>query len=158
VTLTGEATAIPVEVDGRAKEEVEEASRQSDPRRLYLNIEDIEGEVDPGSVYGVYVNLPKGADAKEREAHHVTNVSFFGIERAKNPREDEHAHSLRVSVDVGHILSAVSETDRWDGKPIDVTFYPLTLSPGEGQGDEYKREEPAKDPPVKIGRVSLSVE
>ena len=158
VTLTGEATAIPVEVDDRAKEEVEEASRQSDPRRLYLNIEDIEGEVDPGSVYGVYVNLPQGADAKEREAHHVTNVSFFGIERAKNPREDEHAHSLRVSVDVGHILSAVSETDRWDGKPIDVTFYPLTLSPGEGQGDEYKQEEPAKDPPVKIGRVSLSVE
>jgi hypothetical protein len=63
-----------------------------------------------------------------------------------------------VSVDVGHILSSVSETDKWDGKPIDVTFYPLTLSPGEGQGDEYKEEESAKDPPVKIGRVSLSVE
>jgi tyrosinase len=159
VTLTGETAAIPVEVDERAKEEVEEASRNSDPRRLYLNIEDIEGEVDPGSVYGVYVNLPKDADAEKREAHHVTNVSFFGIERARNPRDDDHSHGLRVSVDVGHILSAVSESDRWDGKPIDVTFYPLTLTPGEGQSDEYLKAERAEEhPPVHIGRVSLSVE
>ncbi|HEU4944270.1 MAG TPA: tyrosinase family protein, partial [Solirubrobacterales bacterium] len=159
VTLTGETAAIPVEVDERAKEEVVEASLDSNPRRLYLNIEDIEGEVDPGIVYGVYVNLPEDAPAKERRAHHVTNVSFFGIERARNPREDEHSHSLRVSVDVGHILSAVGEEGQWDGKPIDVTFLPLTLAPGEGQGDEYLKEARAEEhPPVHIGRVSLSVE
>jgi tyrosinase len=159
VTLTGETAAVPVEVDDRAKDEVAEASRNSDPRRLYLNIEDIEGEVDPGTVYGVYVNLPEGANPEEREAHHVTNVSFFGIERAKNPREDEHSHSLRVSVDVGHVLSALGEEDEWDRKPIDVTFYPLYLAPGEGQGDEYLKKEQAEEhPPIRVGRVSLSIE
>lgn len=159
VTLTGDAAAIPVEVDERAKEEVAEASRKSDPRRLYLNIEDIEGEVNPGSVYGVYVNLPEDAGEGELEAHHVTNVSFFGIERARNPREDEHSHSLRVSVDVGHLLASLGEEGRWDGRPIDVTFRPLTLSPGEGQTDEYLRAASLEEhPPVHIGRVSLSVE
>lgn len=159
VTLTGSTAAVPVEVDERAKEEVTEASRRSDPRRLYLNIEDIEGEVNPGSVYGVYVNLPEGAGGEQLEAHHVTNVSFFGIERARNPREDEHSHSLRVSVDVGHLLSALGEGGEWDGKPIDVTFRPLTLGPGEGQSEEHLREQtPGEHVPVHIGRVSLSVE
>jgi tyrosinase len=156
VTLTGSTEAIPVEVDERAKEEVSEASRKSDPRRLYLNIEDIEGEVNPGTVYGVYVNLPDDADHEQLEAHHVTNVSFFGIERARDPRDDEHSHGLRVSVDVGHILSSLGEDDRWDGKPIDVTFRPLELIPAEGQ--EQARAEAPEDPPVHIGRVSLSVE
>jgi len=159
VTLTGGTAAIPVEVDDRAKEEVTEASRESDPRRLYLNIENIEGEVNPGSVYGVYVNLPEDAGEADLEGHHVTNVAFFGIERARNPRDDEHPHSLRVSVDVGHLLSALGEEGQWDGKPIDVTFRPLTLVPGEGQTEEYLREQaPEEHPPVHIGRVSLSVE
>jgi tyrosinase len=159
VTLTGSTAAIPVEVDERARQEVSDASRASDPRRLYLNIEDIEGEVNPGSVYGVYVNLPEAASGEELEQHHVTNVSFFGIERARNPRDDEHSHSLRVSVDVGHILSALGEDGRWDGKPIDVTFRPLTLSPGEDQTEEdLQAETPGEHPPVQIGRVSLSVE
>jgi tyrosinase len=159
VTLTGETAAVPVEVDERAKEEVAEASRKTDPRRLYLNIEDIEGEVNPGSVYGVYVNLPDSPSSEELKAHHVTNVSFFGIERARNPRDDEHSHSLRVSVDVGHILSAIGDEDKWDEKPIDVSFRPLTLTPGEGQSDEYLKAEQAEEhPPVHIGRVSLSVE
>ncbi len=159
VSLTGGEAAIPVEVDERARDEVMEASRESDPRRLYLNIEDIEGESNPGTVYGVYVNLPEGAGEKEAEAHHVTNVSFFGIERARNPREDEHSHSLRVSVDVGHLLSALGKEGRWDGKPIDVTFRPLSLAPGEGQSEDYLRsQQPEEHVPVHVGRVSLSVE
>ena len=160
VSLTGGDEAIPVEVDERARQEVTEASRESDPRRLYLNIEDIEGDVNPGSVYGVYVNLPEGASDEQLEAHHVTNVSFFGIERARNPRKDEPSHSLRVSVDVGHLLGALGEGGEWDGTPIDVTFRPLTLARGEGQSeDEYRRlQEPEEHPPVHVGRVSLSVE
>ena len=159
VTLSGSDEAIPVEVDERAKEEVTEASRDTNPRRLYLNIEDIEGETNPGTAYGVYVNLPDEPSEEDLETHHVTNVSFFGIERARNPRDDEHPHSLRVSVDVGHLLRALGEGGEWDGNPIDVSFRPLTLDPGEGQTYEYLREQtPEEHPPVHIGRVSLSVE
>lgn len=159
VSLTGETTAIRVEVDERAEEEVAGASRESDPRRLYLNIEDIEGDRNPGTVYGVYVNLPDDPGEKDLEAHLVTNVSFFGIERARNPRQDEPPHSMRVSVDVGHLLGAIGEGDAWDGSPIYVTFRPIGLYPGKDQTEEYLRsEEPDEYPPVKVGRVSLSVE
>lgn len=159
VTLAGSSAEIPVEIDERAKEEVSAASSESDPRRLYLNLEDIEGEVNPGTVYGIYVNLPAGADPKELEAHRAGNVSFFGIERARKPRDDEHAHGLRVSVEVGGLLREISEGDRWEGEQIDVTLRPLTLIPAEGQGEEAAKEMESfeEDSPVQIGRVSLSV-
>jgi tyrosinase len=159
VTLAGSTAKVPVEIDERAKQEVRAASSESDPRRLFLNVEDIEGKVNPGSVYGIYVNLPPDADAEELEAHRAGNVSFFGIERARKPRDDEHAHSLRVSVEVGDLLRSLSEGDTWDGDQIEVTLRPLTLIPAEGQSEEAAKalESFEEDPPVHIGRVSLSV-
>ncbi|HET8863366.1 MAG TPA: tyrosinase family protein [Solirubrobacterales bacterium] len=159
VTLSGRAAEIPVEIDERAKQEVSAASSESDPRRLFLNLEDIEGEVNPGSVYGIYVNLPEDAGPEQLEAHRAGNVSFFGIERARKPRDDEHAHGLRVSVEVGNLLRSLSEGDRWEGEQIDVTLRPLALIPGEGQSEEAARELESfeEDPPIDIGRVSLSV-
>jgi len=150
VTLTGESEAIPVEIDERAREEVREASKRTDPRHLYLNIEDIEGEVNPGTIYGIYVDLPKGADAETRAKHHVGNVSFFGIEKARAPKGDEHGHSLRLSVEVGGLLRALGGGDSFEGDQICVTFCPLTL-PGE---EDASHEEF----PVHIGRISLAVD
>lgn len=150
VTLTGESEAIPVEIDERAREEVREASKKSDPRHLYLNIEDIEGEVNPGTIYGVYIDLPKGADTETRAAHQVGNVSFFGIEKAQAPKGDEHGHSLRLSVEVGGLLRALGGGESFEGDEICVTFCPLTL-PGE---EDASHEEF----PVHIGRISLAVD
>jgi tyrosinase len=158
LTLTGSSAAIPVAIDQRARQEVRDASSESDPRRLFLNLEDIEGEVNPGSVYGIYVDLPADAGEEELAAHHVGNVSFFGIERARNPRDDEHAHNLRVSVEVGDLLRSLGGGDTWDGEQIEVTLRPLTLIPAEGQAEELAQQAAAEDPPVHIGRVSLSVD
>lgn len=159
VTLVGNSAKIPVEIDQRAQQEVRDASSESDPRRLYLNIEDIEGEVNPGSVYGIYLDLPEDASADQLDQHHVGNLSFFGIERARNPREDEHSHSLRVSIDVGDVLRSLGGGEAWDGSQVDVTLRPLTLIPAEGQREALARQQetPEEDPPIQIGRVSLSV-
>lgn len=159
VTLTGGAEAVPVAIADRSQEEVQEASRESTPGRLYLNIEDIEGERNPGTVYGVYVNLPEDPDEKTLAAHHAGNVSFFGIERAANPREDEHGHNLRVSMEVGELLRSLGGGDRFEDEEVKVTFRPISLAPPEGRTEESFREAaPAEEPPVQIGRVSLSVD
>jgi tyrosinase-like protein/polyphenol oxidase-like protein len=161
VTLTGGAEAVPVPIDDRAQDEVKEASSESDPRRLYLNIEDIEGERNPGTVYGVYVNLPENPDEKALAKHHAGNVSFFGIERARNPREDEHAHKLRVSMEVGELLRRLAGSDQYEGEDVKVTFRPFSLAPPEGASPEafLASAGPEEDqPPVQIGRVSLTVD
>ncbi len=160
LTLSGEPAAIPVEIDPRAREEVREASTVEDPRHLYLNIENIEGDVNPGLSYGIYVNLPKGADTATREEHHVGNVSLFGIERAPSPLKDEPAHSVSTSVEIGPLLRALGGGEHFDGEGIEVTFLPLLPTPPEGREDEFRQEleERRQGPPVHIGRVSLGVD
>lgn len=160
VTLTGEPERIPVEIDERAREEVREASRRDNPRHLYLNIEDIEGEENPGTVYGIYVNLPKGADEKTKAEHHVGNVSFFGIELAGKPVDDEHPHNMRASVEVGELLRVLGGGEHFAEEQLYVTFCPLTLEAPEGKEEEYAHltAEPKDEAPIHIGRVSLAID
>jgi tyrosinase len=160
LTLSGEPVAIPVEIDARARQEVKEASTESDPRRLYLNIENIEGEANPGISYGIYVNLPQDADAETKREHHVGNVSLFGIEHAAAPLKDEPAHSVATSVEIGPLLRALGGGEHFEAEGINVTFLPLLPVPPEGREDEFRQliEEEADGPPVHIGRVSLAVD
>ena len=160
VTLTGSAEAVPVAIDDRSQDEVLEASRESTPGHLYLNIEDIEGDKNPGTVYGVYVNLPENPDEQTLAKHHAGNVSFFGIERAANPRGDEHSHNLRVSMEVGELLRSLGNGENFGENEVKVTFRPLSLAPPEGKTEESIRAAApaAEEPPVQIGRVSLSVD
>jgi tyrosinase len=162
VTLVGDSTGVTVGIDPRASDDVLAATGESDPRRLYVNIEEIEGEVNPGSVYAVYVNLPADAGESTREAHYVGNVSFFGIERAPKPSDDEHGHSLNLSYEIGEQLRKLNDGKDWGGEQIKLSFEPLGLEPAEGVSGEAAvaelAEQPAEDPPVQIGRVSLVVE
>jgi len=160
VTLAGSPEAIPVTIDQRAKEELKEASRESDPRRVFLNIEDIEGEVNPGTVYGVYVNLPKDPDEPTLEKHYAGNISFFGIERAREPRGDEHGHSIRYILEIGGLLRSLGGGEFSGDEELDVTFRPLRLKPPKGHPEAESfpaQPEGMQAPPIQIGRVSLSV-
>jgi tyrosinase len=159
VTLTGSSSTSSVEIDERATEEAADASRRSDPRHVYLNLEDIEGERNPGSVYGIYVNVPEDPTPEQLEERHVGNLAFFGLERTKDPRKDEHPHSLRVSVEVGGVLDSLDEAG-WDGKKVDVTLHPQTLLAPEDASEEVAREmrPSGEHPPVQIGRISVAVQ
>lgn len=161
VTLTGGVEDIPVAIDDRGQQEVLEASRESTPENLYLNIEDIEGEKNPGTVYGVYVNLPEDPDEKTLEAHYAGNISFFGIEHSQDPPGDEHGHGLRYSLEVGSLLRKLGGGEQFGEEEVRVTFRPLSLLPPEGGAEESFRaaaEAREDGPPVKIGRVSLAVD
>jgi tyrosinase len=161
VTLTGSTEAIPVAIADRGQQEVLEASRASTPENLYLNIEDIEGEKNPGTVYGVYVNLPENPDEKTLEEHYAGNISFFGIEHSQDPPGDEHGHGLRYSLEVGSLLRKLGGGEQFGDEEVRVTFRPLSLLPPEGEAEESFRaaaEERRDEPPVKIGRVSLAVD
>ncbi|MFE9462611.1 tyrosinase family protein [Streptomyces virginiae] len=151
VLLVGRTASIAVPIDRRTTGPLGAALGVAAPhndRRVYLNVEDIEGETNPDTVYGVYVNLPEGASREQAEGHRVGNLSFFGIERAQDPRGDEHPHGLRVSVEITPLVRRLQADGAWDEARLNVTFRPL------GRGDAADAE--GEDPPVEIGRVSLS--
>src|SRR4029077_1969935 len=60
IELVGDDTRVPVSIDERATEPLRAAVAADEGQhehRAFLDIEDIEADRDPGTVYGVYVNL-----------------------------------------------------------------------------------------------------
>jgi tyrosinase len=157
VRLVGTRAGVTVAIDPRAKRAALAEVAGEAPNRVLLNVEDIEAETNPGSVYGVYVNLPENATGDQEAAHYAGNVSFFGAERARNPRGDEHSHGLRVAMDITGLVHDLRARGQWDDKQIQVTFRPLGLIPPEepAVADAMREESAEEDPPVSIGRVSV---
>ena len=116
------------------------------PSRVYLNVEDVEGEENPGASYALYLNLPDDDDPDtDPETHHVGNVSFFGIELAQNVESDHTGgRGLRFAFDITTLVERLSEEGKWDPQQVRVTFSPLRAPSG---GDAA--------PTVRIGRVGI---
>jgi len=156
--LVGSPAEVDVQIDQRAAASVAAETGAAQPRHIYLNVEDIDGERNPQKVYGIYVNLPEGAAADVAESHHAGNVSFFGLERARNPRGDEQAHMLRVSLEITELANRLAEQGQWDGQHVTVTFRPFGLIPPDRPdlAHALPEELSTSDPPVTIGRVSVA--
>jgi hypothetical protein len=94
------------------------------------------------------------------ESHHAGNVSFFGVERARNPRGDEHPHSLRVVQDITELAQSLAAQGQWDGQHVEVTFRPLGLIPHDRPdlAHALPGDVTDADPPVTIGRVAIFYE
>ena len=159
VRLTGDSVTVPVTIDQRATQAL-----RADPHagrfqhRVFLDVGNIEGERNPGTVYGVYVNLPPSPTSEDLDVHHAGNVSFFGIERARNPRGDEHAHGLHYSMEITRLLDQQAAEGSWrDGRRLDVTFQPIPLEAPPGRPDIAAELENTQHPdmPITIGQVSL---
>lgn len=156
VELTGAVQRVTVRVDRRALDSIR-SRRASSQHRAYLDIEDIDAERNPGTVYGVYVNLPEQPTEADLASHHVGNLSLFGVERARDPRGDTHAHRLRVSMEITGVLDQLAEAGQWhDGERIEVTFRRLGLeAPEEPTADDDGDAVPPPEDPVQLGRVSV---
>ena len=160
VRLVGGPASVSLQIDPQAHQAALAALGVGEPSSILLSVEDIEAERNPGTVYGIYLNLPVDAPAEVAEAHHAGNVSFFGVERARNPRGDEHAHSLRVVNDITELAQSLAQQGQWDGRNVDVTFRPLGLIPHDRPELAHALPEGVTDadPPVTIGRVAIFYE
>jgi tyrosinase len=145
--LTGqtETVAVPLaEPTGPLRRRGEAA----EPSRVYLNVENIEAERNPGLTYGVYLNAPD--DDPTNEAYHVGNVAFFGIERVSDV-DREGGHGLRYAFDVTDLVEQLREEGRWHPEEVKVTLSPLRPPSPRRRGEEAR-------PPVSIGRISVFFE
>lgn len=156
LTLTGVPASTEVSIDQRAASAFLEAKHESQPDHIYLELADIEGDDDPGSIYGVYLNLPAAASAAIAETHHAATLSFFGIQRSTHPIGDEQGHGMSITRDVTALLSALAQHDEWDGQHLTVTLRPLDPAPPEpGLAHALPDSLTSTDPAVTIGSIRI---
>ncbi|CAA9233109.1 MAG: probable oxidoreductase protein [uncultured Acidimicrobiales bacterium] len=164
VRLVGATARVDVDIDRRAAESFAAGNESVTPARVYLALEDIEGDRNPGIVYEVHlVSTRRGAVPGDR---HVGNVSFFGIEHVASAGGDD-AHGMRHVYDVTDLVGGLGAGGDWTREGVRVEFRPLgLLSPADaddaddsdGSADDGAAELPASPIPVSIGRVSLFFE
>jgi tyrosinase len=159
--LIGDEERVRVPVEARARRD---ALTEGVPRQIVLNIENIEAERNPGTIYGVYVNLPADPTPRDLAAHHAGNVSLFGIERTLRPRGDNHAHGgMQVAIDITDLVETLAEQGEWTDEALNVTFRPISLevaddAPGrESVIEEVQQATRHEDTPISVGRVSIQM-
>jgi tyrosinase len=153
VELTGGTTRVALSV-GEPTGPSRRGRRRgaADPERVYLTVEGIQGESDPG-VYAVYVNLPDDTDPDEDpESHYAGNVSFFGIERTRQVDADPGAHAMARSWDITGLVAELRDADNWDPNQMTVTFVPLRRGTSSRRGAS---DAEGSTPPVTIGKVGV---
>lgn len=158
IRLVGDTVTVPVAIDERVMASLRAGqSRAGQQHRAFLDIEDMDAQKNPRKVYGVYVNLPGQPTEADRQAHHAGNISLFGVERARNPRGDEHPHGLSSSMDITSLLDRLAAEGKWtDGSQLTVTFQPITLQAPPGQELPSEVADTSHpDLPITIGRVSV---
>lgn len=121
------------------------AAAEGPAPHIHIELADIEGTVNPGVVYGVYVNLPARPKAQQREAHRVGLVSFFGLEQTAK-------HGKAAGEPLRYVFDATDVVERIRSRG-DVSELTVTLEPIEGMGDE--RAAAAEAPTVSIGTIAV---
>lgn len=158
--LAGSPTGVTVPIDRATVASLAgpgDAPEALSERHVYLNLEDIEGERNPGTAYGIYVNLPEGASPAEAQRHHVGNLSFFGIEHVREPRGDTQAHGLRYTVDISDFARELAARGQWSEDALHVSFRPIEPVDPEASEEQQHAvpESLSAHSPVQVGRVSV---
>src|SRR5437588_1742010 len=123
--------------------------REPEGPSLYVTIEDVQADRDPGLAYAVFVNDP---DADEDESqfteHYAGMLSFFGLEhRLHHGGEGAHDHGPPVFVfDVSSLVPQLEDAGKWDPDQVTLTFVPAGLDPASGEGSRI----PTYDDPAEV--------
>jgi tyrosinase len=151
LSLSGQEERVPIELGQPSGPALLTDEGPVEPERVYVNVEGVEADENPGVVYGVYVNLPDDQDPDTADRFHIGNLSFFGVELAGDvDRDHRGGPGLRYAFDISELVTRLRDEDRWNPEQVTVTFSPLG-----GSGDEPAAEQAEGAPSVKIGRVGI---
>ena len=116
-------------------------SEGSDEAEVLLEVENVTGPEPVSTVFGVYVNLPEGADPQEFGDREVGRVALFGLAQASDPDGAHGGGGLTFGFDVTDVARRLRETGDWDPGEVRVTFVP---DDGGASGAD-----------VTVGRISI---
>jgi hypothetical protein len=150
IVLTGGPASVSLTVPETSSDMLR-ATTTDAGRQVYVNVEDIEAEQDPGLAYAVYLSGATG------ERRHVGNISLFGISEMNDP---DRAHvgppGFRHTFNATDAIAQLRAAALWDPSAMTVTFEPIRIEPppGESWPADGEADQVA---PVAIGRVSVFV-
>jgi tyrosinase len=109
-------------------------------------------------LYGVYLNVPQGADPRDHPQLRAGSFSTFGlVETSKN--DDQHdAEGLTAVFDITAVRDRLASENRWDDDRLDVSF--STDIPGVPRDGAATRE-PGIDrpgPDLRARRIAIMVD
>ncbi len=145
ITLGPEPVSFPVELK-QLRERLAPLA-ESKTETLFLELDDVEAERQPGAVWEVYFGLPPNTEPNAEGPYYLGNVVLFG-EGIRNEahKEFKPAH---FAFPLNRALVAAMRSNE---ERVLVTFVP------RGILIEGKPTRPKVESPVKIGSASLTVE
>ena len=112
-----------------------------------LTVEELDFEKPPVGHYEVYINLPEGAQPDYKSKYFIGNLAFFGF----GPQA-RAGHKPVHTFDISEAIKKLKASGEWKaGQKPKVTF--VKRGPELPPGVVIEEEE---DPPVKIGKISIS--
>ena len=114
VPLEGRRADAPMQVGGASDQFWTARRGAREPRRVFLTLEDVTGDANPGISYAVYVGR-SGDDTRMAGL-----ISFFGIEGSRGA-----GHPLGFAFDVTDIVRAMRDEEAWDPDDLHVIFEPV---------------------------------
>lgn len=109
------------------------------PERIFLNLENVRGQVD-ASAFDVYVGVPDGQDPAAHPDLLAGSVAPFGIRKASRPYDEHGGQGLTFVLEITSIFDRL-EAGGSLGDALPVKIVPLHELPPEAQ--------------VQIGRISV---
>jgi tyrosinase len=142
VPLAATRTEVEVAIEAPSGPALRERAEGAQTRKVYLQVENVQGRELAAPNYSVYVNLPPRADPTEDEDRRVGQVSMFGVREASRSEEGHSGSGLTFSFDITGVVEHLEEAGEWAPERLRVTFAPVRPSAEQG-GD------------VSVGQVSL---
>ena len=146
------ASNAPVEVPmGRG---AAERDATAEPERVHLRIEGVTG-THAAPLYGVYLNVPEGADPHDFPELRAGSFATFGLAETSRTDDQHDAEGLTAVFDVTDLRDRLAEGGRWDDTRVEVRF--STEVPGSPEENDAGAAT-GPEPDLRARRVALMVE
>jgi len=102
---------------------VRAALEQSSDITLFMVVRGLSAQREPGTSFTLYVDLPDGSSAREKELHRIGSLNFFGTrpssdEDSNNWRSFEFTALARRLLALGQLAGPISMTVEANSTPL----------------------------------------
>ncbi|MEO7352354.1 MAG: tyrosinase family protein, partial [Marmoricola sp.] len=145
------ADRVAVEMTpARARGAAQEADTVGE--RAFLRVEGITG-TNGAPLYGVYLNVPEGADPADYPQLRAGSVSTFGLEESSQSDAEHDGGGLTATFDITALRDSLAAEGRWDEERLEVCFTAHWPEPPDGVRRDRGLQ--AGEPDVRARRVAV---
>jgi len=101
------------------------AAELDEDARIFVVLEGLNTDVEPGTLYEVFIDLPPAAGPDERRMHYIGTFGFFGAERG-------HQHGPGPSFEITDTVRAIAQAGNLRPESV-ITIEPVGTPSGDAE-------------------------